>query len=333
VEVGFLLFRVGAFLGLLAITSVCGAFPLLLRRLVVSSERRDRLLSLGNAFAGGLFLSGGFVHLLGEAADTFEHEVGEGVYQEFPFALVLCPFGFALAFFVEKVIFLRDQNIVAIDYDNNSNKPYGSFGTPQEEEHHHDHSVVHIEHHHEHKPEESGHHEHHAHFLEVNGGTNPLMPYILIAVLSLHSVIAGIAVGIQEDLTSAVPIFVALISHKWIEAFALGVSLLRANKPVFLFFKFLAVFSSMGPLGLVIGSTLYVFLEGDAGTVITALLTATASGTFIYVAIVDILLEEFTSARDKYLKFALAVGGFAAMTCLLFAFPHEHDSDEPGHSH
>jgi hypothetical protein len=65
----------------------------------------------------------------------------------------------------------------------------------------------------------------------------------------------------------------------------------------------------MGPIGLVIGSTVYMVLDGDAGQVITAILTAIASGTFVYVAIVDILLDEFTTARDKYLKFVLVRRG------------------------
>lgn len=62
-EVEFLLFRVGAFLSLLAVTLTFGALPLLVRRLITSTNLRDRLLSLGNAFAGGLFLAGGFSKL------------------------------------------------------------------------------------------------------------------------------------------------------------------------------------------------------------------------------------------------------------------------------
>jgi hypothetical protein len=33
----------------------------------VSASTRDKFLSFGNAFAGGIFLAGGFVHLLAEA--------------------------------------------------------------------------------------------------------------------------------------------------------------------------------------------------------------------------------------------------------------------------
>jgi hypothetical protein len=52
--------RVGAFFGILMVEMVFGAVPLLMRRFIHSTHLRDRLLSLGNAFAGGLFLAGGF---------------------------------------------------------------------------------------------------------------------------------------------------------------------------------------------------------------------------------------------------------------------------------
>lgn len=44
--------------------STFGLIPLVVKKL--SSTWRNRILGLANAFAGGVFLSGGFIHLLGE---------------------------------------------------------------------------------------------------------------------------------------------------------------------------------------------------------------------------------------------------------------------------
>jgi hypothetical protein len=46
-------------------------------------------------------------------------------------------------------------------------------------------------------------------------------------------------------------------------------------------------------------------------------LTALASGTFVYVALVDVLMEEFVSAVDKGPKFVGLVAGFVAMAAIL----------------
>lgn len=360
--------RVGAFFGILMVEMVFGAVPLLMRRFIRSTHLRDRLLSLGNAFAGGLFLAGGFVHLLREAEETFAHELGAD--WEIPFGVILCPVGFGLAFFVEKVLFLRDPVAVTVaslpsekqpfSIDETPAEQYGSVVVPKDQEaghahehtppphhhhhpghahgHHHHHAPVHHDHaheHHHHHHHGHGHHDHHHHDLVLDD-RQALLPYILIAVLSLHSIIAGVALGIQQDFNVALSIFVALISHKWIEAFALGVSLLKAGKQGLSFFKFLMLFAIMCPLGILLGSGLYTAVAGStAGELTTAVLTAIASGTFVYVAIVDILLEEFQTARDKYIKFLLAVVGFAAMASLLFAFDHDHggEDEDADHSH
>ncbi len=48
----------------------------------------------------------------------------------------------------------------------------------------------------------------------------------------------------------------------------------------------------------------------------TASFTALASGTFIYVAVVDSLMHEFRSAKYKYLKFGASLAGFVSMALL-----------------
>jgi len=56
-EVGF---RVGAFSSILLLELFFGSLPLAMQRCFTNTELRDRLLSLANVFAGGLFLASGF---------------------------------------------------------------------------------------------------------------------------------------------------------------------------------------------------------------------------------------------------------------------------------
>ena len=57
-------------LALLAAALVCGAWPL--RRSRESHARSPRLFEWGNAFAAGIFLGAGFVHMLPDATAAWQ---------------------------------------------------------------------------------------------------------------------------------------------------------------------------------------------------------------------------------------------------------------------
>ena len=66
----------------------------------------------------------------------------------------------------------------------------------------------------------------------------------------------------------------------------------------------------MAPLGIIIGIILNTLMSNEAGEVLEAYTVAIAAGTFLYVAIVDILVEEFLITKDKWGKTAFLVTGF-----------------------
>lgn len=56
-------------------------------------------------------------------------------------------------------------------------------------------------------------------------GVNLILPFLLMGVLSLHSVIAGFALGIQHEIGHAYAIFFAVISHKVFPFFPFDISI------------------------------------------------------------------------------------------------------------
>lgn len=60
-------------------------------------------------------------------------------------------------------------------------------------------------------------------------GPKALVPTLLTIVLSVHSFVAGMALGVQESSEAAVPTLIAIVVHKWVEAISLGVSVVRAT--------------------------------------------------------------------------------------------------------
>lgn len=143
-----------------------------------------------------------------------------------------------------------------------------------------------------------------------------IYPYILILVLSIHSIIAGIALGTESKVVLSIAIFIALISHKGSAAFALGVSLIRADIQKRRIKKILVFFSFATPIGIVLGAVLTAMLTGRTEAIVEGIFDAIAAGTFLYVAIVNILNKEFKQPRDIVLKFIMAIMGLVIMALI-----------------
>ena len=58
--------------------------------------------------------------------------------------------------------------------------------------------------------------------------------------------------------------------------------------------------------------------ESSVSNLIQGILITLASGTFLYVAVIEILAEQFENGKHKYLKFILAVILFLAMSFVTF---------------
>ena len=225
------------------------------------SSRAERLLPLGDAFAGGIFLGAGLLHMLADAQENFKTFAGDVA---FPVVLFVCGCGFLLIFFLERVL-LGGEDVGAM-----------SKG-------------------------------------------RPVYPFVLTLVLSVHSIIAGTSLGLDKTLMSSVVIFIAIIAHKGSAAFALSSSLRAAEISVSRSYGIIALFSIMTPAGILLGTAFNVFLTSRAAVGIEAVFDALAAGTFIYVGVVDIMEEVFSSSQDRGLKFGIMTAAFGFMA-LLAAF-------------
>jgi zinc transporter 1/2/3 len=229
-----------------------GAIPIMARRF----ENSRRFFSLGNAFAGGVFLGAGFIHLLPDGTEKLR------AYSSYPIAGVLATVGLALLLLIDRVIFS-----------------------------HHD--------------------------LEDSDGTEAsTYPYVLTVILSVHSIIAGISLGLESHVSTTVVILLAILFHKGSAAFALMVGLHSGGMSVAQQKKILSLFVFTTPLGLLIGTLASAVVQGDVATLLEGSFDALAAGTFIYVAVLDIIDEELADSEDKLAKFGLIVFGIGFMAVL-----------------
>ena len=179
----------------------------------------------------------------------------------------------------------------------------------------------------------------------------PFYAFVLLIVLSVHSIIAGMALGLQPEAAAVLVVMLGILFHKGSAAFALIVTAHSAgNRKLW---QTLWLFSVMTPLGIVFGTVAGQVFEGRTALIFEGSFNAIAAGTFIYVAVMDVLDSEMSRERDRIahyvrsslmgeddvpmpeqdrdraLKFALVVIGIGAMAVMGLWHQHAH----LGHSH
>ena len=128
--------------------------------------------------------------------------------------------------------------------------------------------------------------------------TSSITPYILLIALSVHGIFEGIALGVMNTVKECSILFSAIILHKWAAAFALGISFYKSGTEKDLFIKMILLFTSFGPLGIIIG-----MIFSDAGNLIKGIMLSISAGTFIYVAASEVIVEEFSLSKKTNIKF------------------------------
>lgn len=148
--------------------------------------------------------------------------------------------------------------------------------------------------------------------------------FILLTALSLHSVFEGLAVGLQADTHQVLQIFVALVLHKCILAFSLGLNLVQSKLTLPSIIKSNLTFAFMSPLGISIGIAITNLTNSLAASLVSGILQGLASGTFLYIVFLEILPYEFSAKRrhpNRMLKVLLLLLGYSAVALIQFLDP------------
>ena len=145
---------------------------------------------------------------------------------------------------------------------------------------------------------------------------NSLSPYILLLILSIHSIIVGIALGTEERISQSFIIAIAVLAHKGSASFALVVDMLKNHMHKQEIIKYIIFFSLMTPLGILLGTLLSHLLDGNMSEISIAFFDALAAGTFLYIAIMEIFNEEFNQTQHTILKLLISTLGLLLMALL-----------------
>ena len=145
---------------------------------------------------------------------------------------------------------------------------------------------------------------------------NGIGAYLLAIALSTHAVIPtqifeGLALGLENDRTALFNLGVAIMVHKFPESFAVGTTLNRTQM-CWQVHAIIAIFVLASPVGVLLTVTV---LDG-ASKGVSGLLLGATTGTFLYIALSEVIVEEFALMRKNRWKFLALVAGIALIAVL-----------------
>ncbi|KAL8461838.1 hypothetical protein ACS0TY_033070 [Phlomoides rotata] len=285
---------------LTAIASILGAggigvsLPILGRRFQALRPENDIFFMI-KAFAAGVILATGFVHILPEAFRSLTSPcLSEHPWRKFPFVgfvAMVAAIGtltvdtVATSFY--KSMHFSQSKLVNVDEE-------GGGGGDDHDGHVHVHT--HATHGHAHR---AG-----AAVPSHDGNLSELVRQRIISqVLELgivvHSVIIGVSLGASQSVDTIKPLLVALSFHQFFEGMGLGGCISQAKFKSLTTMMMMLFFSLTTPIGIGVGIGISSVYKEDSpkALIIEGIFNSASAGILVYMALVDLLAADFMNPR------------------------------------
>lgn len=327
------------------LAGVCGvAIPLVGKhRKFLGTE--SNLFFAAKAFAGGVILATGFVHMLPDASRSLTDPcLPKNPWSKFPFSGFITMMAALVTLLVEfigtqyyegkqekqsavvqadSVDFASESGIVPAEFKSSSAKVFG------EEEGGAMHIVgmhAHAAHHrHSHSHEQGAcavtfrpHSHSHAHALSSDNEEGSKRHVVVSQVLELgivsHSVIIGLSLGVSQSPCTIRPLVGALSFHQFFEGFALGGCISQAQFKAVHATIMACFFAITTPLGIAVGTGISSIYNPNSprALIIEGVLDSISAGILVYMALVDLVAADFLSKRMSC-NLRLQVGSYIAL--------------------
>ncbi|CDZ77709.1 ZIP zinc/iron transport family protein [Legionella massiliensis] len=148
-----------------------------------------------------------------------------------------------------------------------------------------------------------------------HNASHPAFAILAWGMLSIHSIMLGTALGLNHSNSVIIMLFLAIITHKWAESFAIAVQLNKSTLSRRQSICFFLSFSLMTPLGILIG---WYFGHGvETNSIFDPVLIAASAGTFLYLGTLHgleqcVMVERCCNLRD----FSFVIIGFGLMAAV-----------------
>lgn len=145
--------------------------------------------------------------------------------------------------------------------------------------------------------------------------SHPAFALLAWLMLSFHSLVLATALGFSHEYPVVIMLFLAIITHKWAESFAIAVQLSKSSLSPRASIAFFLVFALMTPLGIFIG---WYFNRGvETHSLIDPILVSLSAGTFLYLGTLHglercVMVERCCNLRH----FSFVIIGFLLMAAV-----------------
>ncbi|XP_044506245.1 zinc transporter 8-like isoform X3 [Mangifera indica] len=280
-------YKLGAIASILVASAIGVCLPVL-GKTIEALRPEKNIFFIIKAFAAGVILSTGFIHVLPDAFENLTSPcLNENPWGKFPFTgfvAMMATIGtlmvdaFATSYYT-KFHFSKAQ----------PGKNAGDEEMVQQHEGH-----VHVHTHGTHG---------HAHGAIPSADSELLRHRIISQVLEMgivvHSVIIGISLGASESPKTIRPLVAALTFHQFFEGMGLGGCIVQAKFKARVVAVMVLFFSLTTPVGIAIGIGISnVYTENSpTALIVEGVFNAASAGILIYMSLVDLLAADFMNTK------------------------------------
>ncbi|KAG7168211.1 protein zntD-like [Homarus americanus] len=310
--------KAGALTLMAVVSLLVSLLPLYIRKKLLSRIHGDKsqaILSGCLCFGGGVLMATVFLHLLPETEENYEYAMDAGYMRRisYPIAqLILCS-GFFFVYLMEELI----HSFFDPDHQQSSTSGSGVLDgcknetfegedccqrpTESDIQRHNVHTIP-----------------HHHHAGNMNNSTSVMEAVVVVAALSFHSIMEGLAIGLEDNITDVWILFGGVSAHKFIIAFSISMELLEVGLTFWPFLASMITFSLASPIGGFIGCLVLSLstTETGASVLVPNVLQSIAGGTILYVTFCEVLERERTKNTGGWLRLLTLVLGFCVMAGL-----------------
>jgi zinc transporter 1/2/3 len=134
--------------------------------------------------------------------------------------------------------------------------------------------------------------------------------------LSVHSVFDGLSIGSEGTVKGFYSLLFAVVGHKLLDGFALGVPLYFAKLPKGHTIFALVFCALMTPIGIVIGKAATTELEGRQAQLSRGIFLSLSAGSFVFISIVELLPAGLMDGKYLLWKMLVTSIGWGIMAML-----------------
>ncbi|KAL3715367.1 hypothetical protein ACJRO7_007146 [Eucalyptus globulus] len=284
-------YKLAAIASILA-AGVIGVCLPILGKTVPALHPERNIFFIIKAFAAGVILSTGFIHVLPDAFESLTSPcLGKTPLGEFPFAGFVAMIAALGTLMVDSLAtsYYKKSHIDKAMLDN-----YVEDEEKARENQGHVHVHTHASNGHSHGPKLTN--------SDVNSSDllrHRVVSQVLELGIVVHSVIIGISLGASESPKTIRPLVAALTFHQFFEGMGLGGCITLAKFETRASAIMAMFFSLTTPVGVAIGLGLTSVYDENSpkALVVEGIFNAASAGILIYMALVDLLAADFMSPK------------------------------------